>query len=70
MWHANPNKYKENDIIDTWEGELTAKQIWKRDQIRKEHIESFGYTVYYLWGSEIQHNIGEVKCKIKKWLGL
>lgn len=70
MWHANPNKYKENDIIDTWEGELTAKQIWERDRIRKEHIESFGYTVYYLWESEIQHNIGEVKCKIKKWLGL
>jgi G:T-mismatch repair DNA endonuclease (very short patch repair protein) len=65
-WHANPNIYKPNDLITgLWVGELTASEIWKRDEIRKKHMESFGYTVYYIWEYDIRHNLPQVKYFIK-----
>ena len=67
-WHANPKIYKKDDIIDTWDGEISAEQIWRRDDIRKRHLESFGYKVIYIWEHDIKHNIGGVKCQIKKLL--
>lgn len=56
MWHANPQKYKPRDIINTWAGPQTAKQIWEKDKIKKEHIESFGYKVLYIWEYDILLN--------------
>ena len=52
-WHCNPKKYKPNDMVYLWDGETTAKEKWKYDKHRKEHIESFGYKVYEIWASEI-----------------
>lgn len=56
MWHANPQKYKARDIINTWTGPQTAKKIWEKDKIKKEHIESFGYKVLYIWEYDIRLN--------------
>lgn len=55
-WHANPKKYKADEIIGTWYGELTAKEIWLRDALRVAHIETFGYKVIILWESDINNN--------------
>lgn len=55
-WHAHPTKYKETDIINTWYGNLTAKDIWERDSIRERHIKKLGYDLIILWESEINKN--------------
>lgn len=69
-FHANPKKYKPNDIIVTWAGELCAKDIWKQDKIRVNHLKSFGYRVYCLWASDIQKDIGKVEKKLCRLLKL
>ena len=56
LWHANPQYYSKLDIIHTWDGDLTAGEIWKRDKIRENHIKSLGYDVIILWESEITKN--------------
>jgi G:T-mismatch repair DNA endonuclease (very short patch repair protein) len=58
-WHANPFKYKENDIIAKWGGDVLVKDIWKNDKKRKEQIESFGWTVITLWESDINNNLNK-----------
>ena len=70
-WHANPKFFKPSDVLDwLWTGEKTAEEIWKKDNIRKRHIESFGYIVYFIWGDDIIHNIAEVEKNIKNWLNI
>ncbi len=60
-WHANPLKYKSNDLIKTWDGWLTAEQIWKKDKKRQEQLESFGYKVIILWENDIRRNFDVLK---------
>lgn len=56
FWHANPIKYKSTDLIPTWDGLLSAKEIWEKDKIKKDHLEKMGYKVYYVWESDIKNN--------------
>lgn len=69
-WHANPRIYKPSDVFRLYTGYKTAEEIWKHDEIRKKHIESFGYKVYYLWEDDINNCLENVECQIVKWLGL
>jgi len=69
-FHANPKTYKPNDIIITWDGELCAKDIWKKDKIRVNHLKSFGYKIYCFWVSDIQKDIGKIERKLCKILKL
>ena len=65
-WHANPSKYKENDIFKFPKNELTAKDVWEIDKYKKQIAESNGYVVIYLWESEINKmNDGEILQYIK-----
>lgn len=64
-WHANPKKYKPSDIIKRWNGEAEAGKVWEFDRCRKEQIESFGYKVITLWGSDIKKGDFE---ELWKWL--
>ena len=56
MWHANPEKYKPDDEINTWGGLMKASEIWEKDKIKKDHIESFGYKVIYFWENDLRKN--------------
>jgi len=69
-YHANPKKYKPNDILVTWAGEIKAKDIWSKDKARVRHLQSFGYKVYCIWGSEIRGNRNKVEKKLCKLLKL
>jgi len=68
MWHANPDIYKDSDLIKTWNGLLPASQIRKRDLERKNQIESFGYKVFEIWEKDIRSNFEKVKEKINEIL--
>jgi len=56
-WHANPKLYKENDILNYKKiGTRTAQDVWNKDKFKKELAEKKGYSVVYIWESEIHDN--------------
>lgn len=54
-WHANPNKYKTNDLIVNKKlGTVSAKEIWDKDLEKKNRAEKLGYSILYIWESDIK----------------
>ena len=51
-WHANPNKFSENDIIGP--KKIKAKLIWENDNKKSEDIINSGYKLYRIYGSKIK----------------
>jgi very-short-patch-repair endonuclease len=56
-WHANPKKYKADDIIK-YPGNriVTAHEIWDADIKRQSKIESFGYNVIRIFESDVNES--------------
>ncbi len=52
-WHANPNKFSENDLIGG--KKLLAREIWDNDFKRIESLKSMGYNVLVLWESDVKN---------------
>jgi G:T-mismatch repair DNA endonuclease (very short patch repair protein) len=48
-WHANPNRYKKNDIVHS---NKTAEEIWNLNDLRIKDLESVGYKCIIIWESE------------------
>lgn len=55
FWHAFPGKYQESDILHFPGENITAKEIWERDKMKKELAESHGYKVIYYWEHDINN---------------
>jgi len=54
FWHANPRKYKKNDVLKFPNSNMVkAKSLWKKDMRRKMLAEKNGYKLIYLWEDEI-----------------
>jgi len=53
FWHANPKKYKANDIVHH---NIKAKTIWENDKNRLDKLEQLGYFVHVFWQSEYKEN--------------
>jgi G:T-mismatch repair DNA endonuclease (very short patch repair protein) len=66
-WHANPKFYKKNDLIVKFKGPVTAKSIWKFDNVRQKQIELFGYKVIVLWEDEINNNLDLCRKRIYEY---
>lgn len=53
-WHANPKKYKSDEIIKFPGNNLVkAQDIWDKDATRLDVFVSHGYNVCYIYGSDI-----------------
>ena len=65
-WHCNPNMYYAEDIVQLWNGNSTAEQIWVYDKSRIQQIESFGMKVIILWENDINKNFDNVKSILDK----
>lgn len=63
MWHAKPDKYKENDLIM---GKILAKDIWKKDYRKRKKALNEGYSVIEIWEDEITGKSDEELCKLVK----
>ena len=61
-WHANPKKFKADDLID--KKGITAQEQWEEDKRKKEIYESLGYKVIYVWESDFKENKEEILNKI------
>lgn len=69
FWHANPEKYLSNDLLNFPGQEVKASFLWEKDKIKKELAEKKGYEVVYFWEKEINTNIGLsiIKEKLNKY---
>lgn len=53
FWHANPQKYKKDDILNFPTGEkYTAEMIWEKDEMKKEAAMRAGFEYKVVWESE------------------
>ena len=57
FWHANPKIYLADDYM--FEGH-TAKDIWKKDALKKQAMENRNYTVLYIWEDDFKNNIDKI----------
>lgn len=57
FWHANPQKYTEEDII-CFPGNknISAKDIWARDSHKISTAENLGYKVITIWDLDFKED--------------
>lgn len=56
-FHANPKMYSPGDVFDFGRGEITARDIWDKDQVKLQSIrETRGFDVIVVWDSEFKQN--------------
>lgn len=65
-WHADPFKYKENDIIRYKFGNVYAKDIWERDKIKLDLAKNNGYCIITIWERETKNKNIEQLIKLVK----
>lgn len=64
MWHANPNKYKDDDIIPILN--KTAKEIREKDNIRYNKLkEKYNFNIIVIWENSLP-NISDLLIDIEK----
>jgi len=54
FWHANPIKYKKDDILRFPKKEVLCYDIWQKDLLKKKTAIKNGYVVIYIWESFIK----------------
>jgi len=50
--HANPKKYRAEDVIRIPGESYTAQEKWDRDEAKRKYLESKGYLVLVIWESD------------------
>lgn len=54
FWHANPQKYKSNEILNfPGKKRPSAKELWSKDEEKRQYMQNLGYKILYLWESDI-----------------
>lgn len=69
-YHANPNKYKSYDFPNPFRKDLSAKEIWVKDNKKIQLANSNGFDVLVIWDSEYKKNKEEIINKCKNFLKL
>lgn len=55
FWHANPIKYKEDDILPfPGDKKILAKCLWKKDELKIDEYKKRGYDILTLWETDIK----------------
>lgn len=66
LWHAWPGKYKETDLIM---GKILVKNIWDKDERKRNMAEKNGYKIHYIWEHELNKmSDEEIKMKILEFI--
>ena len=56
FWHANPLKYKPNDVLNFPLKEVKAKDIWKKDWVKYKTLKKKNLLLITIWEHEINSN--------------
>lgn len=59
-WHASPKIYNKDDVIKYPFGYKTAKEIWDRDLLKKQHAEQKNIPILYIWEYELKENKNDI----------
>lgn len=51
-WHANPKTHNPDDVIVWSMGEMTAQQVWARDEFKRALAETSGFELLVVWESD------------------
>lgn len=52
-WHCDNRFYNDNDTIKRNNKTILVSKIWEKDNIKKNIVEKYGYTIFYLWEYDI-----------------
>lgn len=56
FWHANPLKYKSNDILNFPIKQVKAKDIWKKDWVKYKTLKKKNISLITIWEHDINSN--------------
>lgn len=65
--HANPNKFKSDDLIIVRKSQYLAQDKWNYNQKRKEALEALGFIVFVVWQSD---DLDKKKLELYQLLGI
>lgn len=65
-WHGNPKIYSENDKPHPIDKEITAMELWKYDEIKKQAAESRGFKLIYVWEDDYRNNFENMYIILKE----
>lgn len=58
FFHANPTKYKDNDIIKISENEqYKASELWNKDKMKIDKLKELNYSVFIVWESDVKNQL-------------
>lgn len=60
FWHANPQKYKNKDILKFPKKEIIAESLWIKDKNKYKEGRKNGYNIVYLWENFIRNSTNEI----------
>lgn len=71
FWHANPIKYKKDDILNFPYGKkMLVEDKWNYDKERINHIKLQGFEILIIWENDIYKNLQYVEKSIWNYLRL
>ena len=65
--HADPRKYKPDDLIREHNKMVKASEIWKREKIILNQIKKQGYKILVIWEQDLLHDTENTTKKILKF---
>lgn len=69
LFHANPRKYKENDLLNSHiHTDFPVYKIWERDKIKNETVINSGYKLLVVWQMDMEKDFEQVKRDIQTFL--
>lgn len=67
FFHANPQIYKQNDLVLFGKKRTKAKNIWEKDKKRKQNIENkYNCVILYVWQKNVRENMQNEIRKVKQ----
>lgn len=69
IWHSNPNIFTEEQTSN-FKLNITAKEIWKRDEIRINKLKNSGYEILIIWEKDFNEKKEECIKQCIKFLNI
>ena len=60
FFHANPSKYKKDDVIKISESEqYKAHELWNKDDVKINKLKELNYDVHIVWENDVKNNLDD-----------
>lgn len=68
QYHGNPSIYESNDTPHPFRKNITAQEIWDKDERKIQAAKDIGFDILVVWDSEFKKNKDEVIAKCRDFL--